>query len=1212
MEAVKFNNVSEKYMVKFVIEGKEKWEELWALKNISFSVDKGQMVAIIGENGAGKSTILKLIAGLLKADKGEVIVRGRVSALLELGAGFHSEFTGRENLYLNASLFGLSKSDTDSMLNKIVEFSGLGRFIDAQVKSYSQGMFVRLAFSVAIHVNPDILLVDDALAVGDEDFQKKCIQRILELENEGKTIIFVTHDLNMARRLCTKGIFLRTGEIIKGGAIDTVISYYMETLGDRKGIALIQKDALGVVFNNGRLIVRWADKTITQDQGGYSSFFFGGHRFNSPTANWRAEIKNAQWVIAKGEWFNIPATQIWDIRLLDDDLMELKVSLEIRNKANVENFQVELLFREEYRQWFSSECRGVFPENFFHERECELIYDDPVDKLACLKESDEEKEQGLLPAVVIDAFGQRTEGLCQILNSGLDITARIIRLKSPVVYEAIEDGVDTGLSLAMKIKLIEGNQQDTLKEYLYSVRQMIEEEKQRFEKKKMESQLKKFIFGNSRLSICIDENNYLHMYYDEKKLTSDPGIITSLLICKEWKDTYAKQMWIKKISENHIQVHNIAWIDVPATQTWSFLMREEGIIEVVMQMDVQSQINVHEIHVSIFLSQAYTKWLTPQESGNFSEDFKAGEEISLKDKNIRAVGLVSASLPTIVLDLSWDLKYLLRIWNSDLIFSSPVVEAVTEDMECRKGKIEFFTGIIRITKDKNSINEEAREFSDSGQETEEGVFDKEDSDDGSLYLVDGQEISEQASMVSVEMQNRLAEMRKMYGEGKMGIAVSRFNFFKLGNILKFYAGLFNRKVDLDNSEFNPFPVKIIFSNFIGYYKQIKSKAEAIGIRLVLKDKVLPGLLKNFSRRTTAYNGRKLLRFLGVICEHAFIGPKLIVIDLYHRCNTNCVHCWFHNPKTTLPNEYLDMRLDFDLYKKLVDDAQQLSVELIIFDGNGEPLLDQRFPKMAKYARDKGIMISFSTNGILFSQDIAKKSLFDFDVETITCSLPAATEETYALINPKQSKAAFHEVVQNMSYFIKLRNNAGFKKPFLQMNHVIHALNCHELMQMAELDAKIGADIVQFCIMQKPDKNIIHLVLSSEQVEMIKHSLDRIIDFLRQRNIALDKSFLNQLKIYGENAVAPLKGACSKRGCPIGWFQTLVFANSEVSMCQLKVIDSLARASFKEIWNSEKYHIYRIQAKHLKDNKEVTFVNGKKLYDENCEHCDIFRETLRIE
>lgn len=1209
MKAVIFKDVSEKYRIKFIIEGKESWEDFWALKDVTFSVDKGQTLAFIGENGAGKSTILKLIAGLLKADKGEVLVRGRVSALLELGAGFYPEFTGRENLYLNASLFGITKNDTDSMFNKIVEFSGLGKFIDAQVKSYSQGMFVRLAFSVAIHMNPDILLIDDSLSVGDEDFQKKCILKILELKEKGKTIIFVTHDLSSARRLCTRGIFLRKGEIIKEGAIDAVISYYMETLGDREGIAIIQKDHLGVVFNNGRLIIRWEDKTITQDQGGYSSFFFAEHRFNSPTANWRVERKGENQIVAKGSWFNIPVVQIWNIRLLNDGRLTLKVVLEINDKSRIRNFQVELLFTKEYTHWLSSEQRGVFPSDFFHNRECELIYSDSIDKLACLKQSDKEIEEDLLPNVIVNAFGQDTESSCQILNSGVDITSRIIRLKSPIVYKADRDAA---VSLSAEIKFIEAIRWDVLDECLEFFRQMIKEERQKIENKKMQLQLKKFVFGNGQFSLCIDENNFLHMYYAGEKITSGLGIRTSLFIGKEWKDTCTKEMWIEKISENHIQVHNLSWIDVPATQTWSFLMKEEDVIEMTMKMDVQSQFNIHEINVGVFFSRAYTKWLTLFEQGNFSDDFKVMKEVELKNKNIRAVGVVSVSFPTVVIDLSRDLKYVLRIWNSDRPYSCPLIHAVAEGMDCRKGETEFFKAIIRIREDKNRINEEKIGSVESEEKNIDDIFNKADSVNGLLYPLDGQESCDQLNALSVEFQGRLAQMRKKHEEGKIGIAVSRFNFFKLDKILKFYAGIFDRRFVLENCAFNSFPVRTIFSNFVDYLKLIKSAADSIGIRLVLKDKDLLSIIKTISRNATAYNGKQLLRLLGVICEHAFIGPRQIIINLFHRCNSSCVHCWFHNPNATLTDEYLNMRLDLDTYKKIVDDAQQLSVALIVFDCNGEPLLDERFPKMARYAKDKGIMVSFSTNGLLFDSDMANKTLFDFYVETITCSLPAATEETYALINPKRSKTTFQEIVRNMSYFIELRNSSGLRKPFLQMNHVIHALNSHELMKMAELDAKIGADIVQFCIMQKPDKNISHLKLSPEQINSIRDSFGEVIDFLNQRGILLDDSFLQQIKYGPDNDVIPLKYGCNEDGCPIGWFQSLVSANSEVSICHLKVVGSLKNSSLKQIWDSPEYHRYRIQAKYLKNNRDVTFVNGEKLYDEKCEQCEIVRKTLGMD
>ena len=164
-------------------------EEYWALKNVSFSVAAGESVGLVGANGSGKSTLLKVIGGILTPDAGQVRTRGRMAALLELGAGFHPDLTGMENIYLNASILGLSEAEIDAQLDSIIEFSGIRDFIHTQVKFYSSGMYVRLAFAVAVHSDPDILLVDEVLAVGDEPFQKKCMEKIRQFQREGRSII---------------------------------------------------------------------------------------------------------------------------------------------------------------------------------------------------------------------------------------------------------------------------------------------------------------------------------------------------------------------------------------------------------------------------------------------------------------------------------------------------------------------------------------------------------------------------------------------------------------------------------------------------------------------------------------------------------------------------------------------------------------------------------------------------------------------------------------------------------------------------------------------------------------------------------------------------------------------------------------------------------------------------------------------------------------
>ena len=188
-----------------ILSGRVRAEDFWALRDVSFDVAEGEFFALIGQNGSGKSTLLKVIAGILRPSEGVVRQRGRIAGLLELGAGFHPELTGRENVYLNAAFLGLSHRKTDAVYDDIVEFAELREFMDTQVKFFSSGMLVRLGFACAVHVDPEVILIDEVLAVGDEAFQARCLDRVRTFQKEGRTIVLVTHALDMARQLCDRG-----------------------------------------------------------------------------------------------------------------------------------------------------------------------------------------------------------------------------------------------------------------------------------------------------------------------------------------------------------------------------------------------------------------------------------------------------------------------------------------------------------------------------------------------------------------------------------------------------------------------------------------------------------------------------------------------------------------------------------------------------------------------------------------------------------------------------------------------------------------------------------------------------------------------------------------------------------------------------------------------------------------------------------------------
>ena len=258
MNAVEFDRVSKSYCI-YEAPGDRLRElafprrsslhrEFRALRDLSFSVRRGEVFCIIGENGSGKSTALQLIAGILRPSSGEVRVTGRVAALLELGAGFNPEFTGRENVYLNASILGLSRREIDSRYGRIAEFAEIGNFIDQPVKTYSSGMAVRLAFAVAINVDPEVLLVDEALAVGDSYFRHRCMRKVHELRARGLTIVFVSHSMADVKAIGDRVLWLRHGQSVALGTVDAVIPEYLqamtESVGEAKSDALAPAESI--------------------------------------------------------------------------------------------------------------------------------------------------------------------------------------------------------------------------------------------------------------------------------------------------------------------------------------------------------------------------------------------------------------------------------------------------------------------------------------------------------------------------------------------------------------------------------------------------------------------------------------------------------------------------------------------------------------------------------------------------------------------------------------------------------------------------------------------------------------------------------------------------------------------------------------------------------------------------------------------------------
>ncbi len=232
-------------------------EEFWALKDISFEIKQGERVGIIGRNGAGKSTLLKVLSRITEPTTGRISIKGRVASLLEVGTGFHPELTGRENIYLNGAILGMSKADIKRKFDEIVDFAEVEKFLDTPVKRYSSGMYVRLAFAVAAHLEPEILIVDEVLAVGDAQFQKKCLGKMEDVGKEGRTVLFVSHNMGTITQLCTQGIYLKAGEIVDINDVNSIVFKYLQEGNTNNGsVQLFKNQNLDILRKKQKLFFK--------------------------------------------------------------------------------------------------------------------------------------------------------------------------------------------------------------------------------------------------------------------------------------------------------------------------------------------------------------------------------------------------------------------------------------------------------------------------------------------------------------------------------------------------------------------------------------------------------------------------------------------------------------------------------------------------------------------------------------------------------------------------------------------------------------------------------------------------------------------------------------------------------------------------------------------------------------------------------------------
>ncbi|MCI5071389.1 ABC transporter ATP-binding protein [bacterium] len=332
------------------------------LDNISFEVNKGETFAIIGKNGSGKSTLLKIITGVTQANSGTVETKGKIISLLEVGAGFSPLLSGRENIYLNAALNGLTRTQTETIIEDIISYSGIEDSIDQALYQYSSGMAVRLGFAIAVHCHPEILVIDEALAVGDITFQAQCIDTIVKLKEQGCTILFVSHDLSLVSGLCDRAILINDSQILANGPASSVVAHYIQLCGDDRSNYAITMDNLKLYFNAGNVSIIHHNAILTKVFGIYTSIYAYKTWHDSDQCLWELHQQTHNQMVLKGKMRRLPIKQTWTITVIDENTFNVKVELDFEKNCRWSEIQLSCMLSPDFTNWLVGQETGTFAQ----------------------------------------------------------------------------------------------------------------------------------------------------------------------------------------------------------------------------------------------------------------------------------------------------------------------------------------------------------------------------------------------------------------------------------------------------------------------------------------------------------------------------------------------------------------------------------------------------------------------------------------------------------------------------------------------------------------------------------------------------------------------------------------------------------------------------------------------------------------------------------
>lgn len=651
-----------------------KSETFEALKDITFSVEPGETLGIIGRNGSGKSTLLSILAGVTLPSSGSVTVRGRIASLLELGAGFHPILTGRENIYLNAGLLGMRHAQTDAVYDEIVRFSGIGDFIDQPVETYSSGMYVRIGFSVAVHANPDIFLVDEVLSVGDEEFQRQCRRKIGELREQGKTIVFVSHDLGIVNTLCERVVLLSGGRMLDRGSTQKTINYYLRQVGAEKGIHNFSGGGTEVTLCEGRVSVYHRGEELSASGGFQMELTSYAQLHYSNMAEWTVTERADNGCTARGRMLRLPVELVWKMWVDEAGRLFWDIAMECERETQIEHIATLLGFPTAYLRWMYGDFAGEFPEILPSDTRWSLV----VAQENKLRESALLPEDGSpLPPVFSRVEASNPHYGFILFNSEYVRFNRM--LMASASYPQHDCLFRPGRHELMRVELDPTRTAEELQSMIRAPR-MLE---------------------CGPLTVRF-ENGSLRLYHGGEELTNYLNFYASMLIQQLWNDSQSFQWGQVREIEDGISLTGGSR-RFSFAQCWE-LRRAGDALNIRVWLEVFEPLEVQECHVSLVLRHEYERWTTEHEEGAFGAfDPGGGRWFHCNRKYLPGHSITAAApgLPavTLVADDECPVVRMTAV-NTTLQENSRVIQALRPSEEGRlrfaPGRHLYFSGQIRV------------------------------------------------------------------------------------------------------------------------------------------------------------------------------------------------------------------------------------------------------------------------------------------------------------------------------------------------------------------------------------------------------------------------------------------------------------------------------------------------------------------------------------